>query len=695
MWPFLLACQGPPEASKTADTAAPVDTGVPRASHALVIVLDGTRFAETFGTEPTEASSIPGRDLFGEFTRPMLPVGTLFTGAVAANLTVTPPAHADIVAGRHNSLGLTTSVGGGGYYRPEYPTIFEAVESTYPGSTTSLVCNTVHLDGLERSLYPGNPTIDGATLIQANTDDDASDQLVIDALYVALSTDTLVVSNLHDIDRGGHSETNPTAYTHNLQAVAGELARLWAWIESDASGGLAGNTLLVVTADHGRHDWEDNSSEAWDYSGHGDQCAGCRDIPIFMAGPGVKQGVELDTPATLEDVSATVAAALGVAMPHATGRVLAEAYDDATIDQAGTGWIAVSDDGTTRTMATIDWTGDPGQRASISQDGIRIDTAPLLAADPENLALGNRTVTCWRELGSAPTGYDWNWKGRCELVDEGTAQSLTVPLNMVSPNWRPALLGGAAGDAFFAWAENPTGVVEAIGVAEVRVAKWAAGDDWSPALLGQHAATYPGNPSLARAGERLFVAWAASDAGTDGSASVNPARYTRHVEVAEVGEVGDDWTVLWRAYTEPCPPEAACYDNTPTVDDNGEDWGRMEFPALAARDDGLDLAWVSWGESGSTVHLARSDADFGTWSTPIRLDDTGRVLGHVEPRWQDGTLYYARLTMDDTVEACAWRESLSCVDTGATAIVDLAADRDGAIALLYREGNWAAETVSF
>ncbi|MBM4367202.1 MAG: hypothetical protein FJ102_13405 [Deltaproteobacteria bacterium] len=690
MLTFLLACPDPGEPGRSA--AAAGDSAVaPLATHALVLVLDGTRFAETFGTEPSEASDVPGRELFADFAGPMLPLGTLLTGAVATNLTVTPPGHADAISGRHNSLALMTAPSGGGYYRPEYPTLFEAVEATIPGSTTSLVTNTIHLRGLEQSLYPGVPADGGALLVEANTSEDLRDQRVVDAVYEAFATDTLVVANLHDIDRGGHSEVNPRAYASKLESVAGELAKLWAWIESDASGGLAGTTLLVVTADHGRHDWEDDSGEAWDYAGHGDQCVGCRDIPIFVAGPGVKQGVEVDDLATLEDVGATVAFALGVPLPHSSGRVLAEAFDEDVPGQGGTGWLAVADDGTHATIATVDWTGDSSTRAAVSVDGSPVATTPFLAADPENLATGKATVTCWRELAGASEGDQWSWTARCDGDIDGVATQLAVPAAMVAPTWRPSLAGDGAGALLIAWAENPTGLVAAGAEADVRVARWARAADWMPRLLATQPAISPGNPSLAGAGDRLFVAWAASDLSADGT-SINPSRYTRHVEVAEVG---DSFTILWRAYTETCPAEAECAGHEPTLDDGGEDWGRMEFPALAARDDGLDLAWVSWGESGVTVHLARSDDTYTAWAAPLRIDPTGRVLGHVEPRWHDGTLYYARLTMIDTVEVCGWNGTLACVDTGASAISDLGAGRGGALALLYRDGNWAPESVSF
>ncbi len=672
MLALLLACTAPNEES--AADSVPADR--PGIEHVVVVVLDGARLAETFGESDTPASELPGRELMSAFAGPYLSQGALLTGAIASGMTITAPGHSDLLSGRPGLFGMMPSAAGPGDYRPEFPTLFEAVEAAFPGRDTYLVTNTEHLESLGRSVYPPIDDELGATFVNTSGVELADDASVLAAVQTALATEPpLLLANLHEIDREGHSGTDADAYARTLGAAAPGLASLWEGIEASS---LGGKTLLVVVADHGRHDWgsdtEGREDLPWDYAGHGDQCAGCREIPMFALGPGVREGVEIDTPVTLHDLGATLAHALGVPLPHATGRVIGEIFDEAGPSQGGTGWLAAS--GTS--VATVEWTGDTATRAEIRLDGDLADDG-FLVEDP---SLGGG-VACWRALGATPPGTDWPWTARCVAGEV----ALELPASVVASHWRATTAELDDGRVAFAYADNPDALVEESERSSIHVGTWSPGEGWAMATLGTQPAVFPGNPSLAALDGRLYAAWAASEAGEGGT--VDPARYTRHVVVAEVS--GDGRLVeTWRAFDADCDPDARCDDHVPTLDDSGEADTRMEFPALGTRDGVLALAYVSWGSRGVTVHVV-TGPDFGS---PARIDDTGRVLGHVEPTWGEGGLYYARLTTDDTVEVCAWRESSSCVDTGASAITDLAATGDGALALLHREGEWAVESVS-
>lgn len=691
----LLACTAdePTPGGSPGDSGTPVAT-VPRAERVVIAVLDGARYAETFGLEATPASELPGRELFGAFTGPMLSRGTLATGAVATGYTLTAPGHADIVTGTRNQFALMAAAAGSAYYRPEYPTLFEAVEAARPGTSTQLVANTMHVDALFASVYPGSTDSSGATLTTTNSEADSSDGTVTTAIRALLeASDTpLVVANLHDIDRSGHSTTNPDAYAHGLDEASTDLAALWSWILSGESG-LATDTLLFVVADHGRHDWgEGEAEQGWDYSSHGDQCVGCRDIPIFAIGPGVKQGAEIAVLATLDDVGVTAAAALGVPLPHATGRVITELFEtEPTVSPAGPGWLSRSGDH----VATANARGLPEHRFRVELDGNVMGEALFTAEDPTSLAVGSEVVTCWRELLAQPTDANWSYRPACARTDGSSVTPLTTIPREVAPTWRAQLADGPEATVLAAWADNPDGLVEAAGFAEVEVALWDPALDWDARVIGRQAAIFPGHPSVAALGDRVFATWASSDAGEgdDGQTTLNPARYTRHVKVAALGESADaPWTPLWRSYTEACAAEAECPAAEPTLDDGGNAWGRMEFPALTASSAGLTVAWVSWGQAGVTVHVSHSAPPFDAWSTPTRVDEGGRVLGHVEPLWHEDRLYFARLGSEDTVEVCGWTAPgpAACVDTGATAARDLGAG-GGVLTVLAWDGSaWAA-----
>ncbi len=689
-----FACTQEPAPGETGevDSDAPEVT-VPRVERVVIAVLDGARYAETFGLEPTSASEVAGRDLFGEFAEAMLPTGTLVTTAVATGYTLTAPGHADIVTGTRNQFGLMAAAAGPAYYRPEYPTLFEAVEAARPGTSTHLVANTMHVDALFASVYPGSTAASGATLTTTNTDTDNSDATVTSAIRAILEAgDTpLIVANLHDIDRSGHSTTNRGAYAHGLEAAAPELAATWSWIQSEASG-LADTTALFVVADHGRHEWDDDDEGSWDYSSHGDQCVGCRDIPIFVSGPGIRKGAEIEVIATLDDVGATAAALLGVPLPHATGRVITELFE-ATPDVSTPGPAWLARDGAH--LAVSEAQGLAELRYRVSIDGRPVGADVLAAEEPAILDAEAGLVSCWRELALQPSEGAWPWKPSCaRLDDSGTTALATIPRE-IAPTWRATLAPGPGDAVLLAWADNSDGLVEAAGFAEVTVASWDPSASWEPSVLGRQSAIFPGHPTVATVGDRVIVAWAASDAGADesGTVTLNPARYTRHVAVSAVGSTpAEAWTPLWRSFTESCAAEAECNDDAPTTDSDGAAWGRMEFPALTASSGVLALAWVSWGEGGVTVHATASEPPYSAWSTPTRVDDTGRVLGHIEPVWAGERLHYARLAGGGTVEVCGWSSggTATCIDTGALGARDLASG-PGVVTLLGWDGEtWTA-----
>ena len=108
---------------------------------------------------------------------------------------------------------------------------------------------------------------------------------------------------------------------------------------------------------------------------------------------------------------------------------------------------------------------------------------------------------------------------------------------------------------------------------------------------------------------------------------------------------------------------------------------RQGRPALAVVDDALLLAWISWGDTlGATVGLSTS-ADGDTWSDPIYLDDSKRVIGLVTPVFSsDGHLFWARLGTDDQVEVCrrgATDAAATCRSTEVPAVTSLSATTAG------------------
>ena len=103
----------------------------------------------------------------------------------------------------------------------------------------------------------------------------------------------IIFTNLVDLDSKYGHRNDPQGYARDLQAIDGRLPEIL--------GGLRRGDLLVVTADHGN----DPTTPSTDHSRE--------HVPVMIAGPRVRGGVDLGVRETFADVGATVAEALGIA----------------------------------------------------------------------------------------------------------------------------------------------------------------------------------------------------------------------------------------------------------------------------------------------------------------------------------------------------------------------------------------------
>ncbi len=123
---------------------------------------------------------------------------------------------------------------------------------------------------------------------------------------------TLYLSN---VDSAGHSG-NWAGYISAIENADRIVGELWTWLQQDAH--YAGTTTVLVTNDHGRH--------TTNFSGHGDQCEGCRNIQLLAIGPRIKAGYVSTVERTIPDVAPTIAALLGFQTEFATGEAMTELF---------------------------------------------------------------------------------------------------------------------------------------------------------------------------------------------------------------------------------------------------------------------------------------------------------------------------------------------------------------------------------
>jgi hypothetical protein len=731
-WPFLIlfvACGDscrvmPPESGdsrgetgesgqETGDTEDSGDTGDPNLEFAcgtsegeglspevqtvVVLVTDGARIDETFGDKVSSVTGEQTEDFWPTIRSSLLPQGTLVLPGLATGVTITAEGHGALLTGSRVAQANFPSDDGPGMYRPEIPTIFERLRSTLdlPEDSTALVGNTVHLGGHGWSLHPGHGEDLGASVTvftQDNGQPVGDDIEVIDGVQSKLEDFDirLIVANLHQMDRSGHYNTNPSAYADGVKSVDEGIVDLWNWIQE--SEDYADQTLLVVVADHGRHRW----NEIEDYRNHGDQCTGCRQIPMFMVGPGIRAGHQVDTTYTIEDVGRTLSWMLGIDLPHADGQILCEALTDPPETNGRGGVGSSSQAGSIHAEMRFGDTPRVKSQVYIGDELISTEDA-IHAEAPRVWSAEDTDYICWRELAQGPTALDvvetWSWLPRCALRSSKSESftEFTLPIDSISPYWVPALGSDASGNLLLAYADNQSGNWEAPDQA-VRLL-YRTGDDWQGMSFGIDAA-YPLEPSIAVQDETAWVAFAASNNQTDPE-DKKAGRFLRHIEVwrANLGLADSgNWTA----------PEWALEYRSHTVSDDGttepDPWDRMERPALHVDDQGIQLAFIGVSaDTGNTVAWAASDSD-GIWSAADALDDSGRALSHISPQFAgDGRVAWLRLGANETVELCAWAEAApasTCVDTGEAYARDLSLNNAQASMVLSQgSGEWALHSL--
>lgn len=701
-----------------------IDTGssepIPdvKAEHVVVIVLDGARIEETFGTDRFNYSdaaeeSIPTSELFVSFKEQVLPQGALIRPGYNTGITITGPGHCSILTGIRQNFGQFSTPADPGWYRPELPTVYEAVRKVFPDSVMKVGGNTDHVHAMDHSVYPGVTSDDGAVYDFVSEDDDPekpndADEAVLTWMQEQLSSSAppmVMLGNMHSMDRAGHYNSSDWAYGERVEQMGDPIVDFWNWIQSDASG-VKDKTLMIVVADHGRHRWGDEEAERLegderydqDFRTHGDQCRGCRELPMFLVGPGIKAGVDTDVPYSLEDIGRTIAYAVGADFPTADGMVIADAFTTpppAGTDRSGEVRVAVGGD----SVATQMYSDDPAHRSSIVLDGETVSSSAAgLAEEPTVVNTEMGTFACWRELtlDIDSDAIDWPWVARC-MRKSGTAWTdIGFPVDEVWPLFTTSMV--ADGDELVvAFADNSNATTYSETRGGVRLARWNDNTGWQLAE-NFNGELYPNNPVVTMHDGGAFVAYAASDVEGD---STDPGRYTRHVEVHRIdwSSAEPEFVEIYRTYADGCPEEAKCPTYDPTVDAEGYTYGRMEAATLADLGEGLGLAFIGYSDQVGNTILVSAGSDSGdVWEAPRRVDTTGRVFGHINPVWIGDLLVWARLSEDDTVEVCrAVRQGEpDCIDTGYPRIMGLNTDGTTVMASLdHGNAEWVSEVIEW
>lgn len=698
--PLALSCNHPKEESgpSTKESVPDPETGPSLASveHVVILVMDGARSDETIFDGISSASGDLGSKILPHMRSTLFPQGTLLRPAYSTGVTNTSEGHMQMLAGVRLPQCNFPSELGTGWFLPEAPTIYEQIRSQQGVSSDQvwLVANTPHLQPHIVSTWPGLGADYTGTYEAWPTAQDDDD--VIDAVLEKLANHDVrfILGNLHRIDYSGHYARQPSDYTNAISSMDDRVIEVWDWIQSHEP--YADRTLFVVTADHGRHRYADNNR---DWRDHGDQCAGCRQVFLFLAGPGIKEdNVVAGRVWMLEDLHRTAAWLLGVESPLSTGLVIEDALEapPTSLGTPGDVWPWASGGH----LAWQRFTGQPGALSQVIVDDEVLSTPDATQAEAPRLASSPTTLfACWREILVTPTVdqvyLNWSWVPRCSArVGALPWRDLAFPEPMVWPFFEPALQVDQEERLWLAYVWNPEGTGDTDNPVQVRIARYAPDTGWegNDRIKAALDVAYPIYPTMAVSGETAWVAYTTSDHDTEDEEK-KYARYERHLEVRRVDwPTGGDPTWTRLLVTE-------------VLDEGhgtaGALYARMEHPQLILQADGiLRLAAVAYGDTVGNTLIQYSSADGGaTWTGPDRLDTSGQVVGYVPPRWSDsdepGWLTWLRKA-GDTVEVCRKHvdaDPISCVDTGFAWVQGLAPVAGGARVSGLADGEWGIREI--
>ena len=279
----------------------------------IIVVIDGARYSETWG-DPTHAH-IP------KIANEIAPYGVVSTQFFNNGKTNTNNGHSAITTGRY------VEIDNSGMEYPHFPSIFQfwAASKNKPNTDAWVITSKDKLHILSDCSYPlwegkYKPSIN-CGVNENGGGGYRHDSITFSKSMEILNTHhpKMTLINFREPDYSGHA-ANWEDYILGIENTDQYVSEIWDFIQNDSI--YANKTTLIVTNDHGRHlDWVSDG-----FINHGDNCLGCKHLNFYAIGPDFKEGVILDNPRDLTDISATISYLLGFQIPTGRGSVMFELF---------------------------------------------------------------------------------------------------------------------------------------------------------------------------------------------------------------------------------------------------------------------------------------------------------------------------------------------------------------------------------
>ncbi len=258
----------------------------------FIVVIDGSRYSETFGAEDKYIPHIWNK---------LRSEGTIFTNFRNEGYTNTIPGHSSIVTGVWEYLTND------GCEPPKHPTIFECYrkQRNIPEEKVWVVAGA---DKLESIAYSTAEEYGDDYEASVETNDYTGDLDTYENLIEIIEDErpSLVLVNLREVDIVGH-DGEWEEYLAAIRLADSLIYSLWNFIQKDDY--YKNKTTMLVTNDHGRHDDEHGG-----FRHHGCECEGCTHLMLFAIGPGFEKGGVVIEKRTQLNIAPTVADILNFEM---------------------------------------------------------------------------------------------------------------------------------------------------------------------------------------------------------------------------------------------------------------------------------------------------------------------------------------------------------------------------------------------
>ena len=277
----------------------------------IIIVMDGARYSETWGE--------PNKTYIPNIANTIVPRGVVNTNFYNNGSTYTLPGHLAICSGKYYNLNNS------GLQLSPFPTFFQYYNTTYPTNKSWIIASKDKIAALANT---SDTVFNNLFMPNTNCGNNGlglgsgyrSDDLTLNAsLSIFVNNHpNLTLINFREPDFTAH-QNDSLGYLQQIHNLDSLINIIYTFVENDPI--YKDKTTVFITNDHGRH-----LDSSGGFSGHGDNCAGCRHIMFFAYGPDFKTNYINSTYREQIDIATTVAELLEFNLPNTSGQVMTELF---------------------------------------------------------------------------------------------------------------------------------------------------------------------------------------------------------------------------------------------------------------------------------------------------------------------------------------------------------------------------------